>query len=111
MELIPCGRRGRCAYALPVEQGSLPDASSIPAVSSPHFVMVSLQDLLNSVTEAHHSEGFGQPRHAALRKEGRRLGARGIPGEKNDPPAQLRRLLLQCPVETRSIQLRHAQVT
>src|SRR5262245_26145302 len=58
-----------------------------------------LQDLLNSMAEVRHSEGFGQPWHAALCKESQGLGAQGIPGEKNEPLAQLRRVVLQCPVE------------
>ena len=56
-------------------------------------------------------KGFSQPSHPALRHEGLGLGAEAIPRDDNEPLAELRRVLLQRPVEAGPVELWHAQVT
>src|SRR5215510_11228820 len=56
-------------------------------------------------------EGFAQTGNLRLFEKRARFLTQRIAGEENHPPQQVRVLLLQCLIEPRAIQLRHAEIT
>src|SRR4029453_9879208 len=70
-----------------------------------------LQHLLDKLPHLRRTEGFRQTGDLSLFEKRTRFLTERISSEENHPPEQVRLLLLQCLIEPRAIQFRHAEIT